>query len=562
MSLALYRKYRPQKWEDLTGQNHIKVTLQHEIESGKVSHAYLFTGPRGIGKTTTARLLAKAVNCENRKEGTSEPCNKCDSCLESTLGNDLDILEIDAASHTGVDNVRDNIIANARFTPAKRKFKVFIIDEVHMLSIAAFNALLKILEEPPTHAIFILATTEIHKVPATIISRCQRFDFKKVNADDLLARLAWMCQQENVKVSKDVLIEISRHSEGSLRDAESLLGQILALGEKEITSEEASLVLPHSNYNLVFDLVSQLVYKNVETSITLVNKLADEGVDLVKFSDDLIEFLRKIMLGKISGSLKSFAFDLDENMEKAILDLAQKFSVGDLVRLINIIASKRLEIKSAVIPQLPLEIGIIEYCQREGNENQKGKDDGAGLSGGGGDLGIKKAPSAPKAPEDKAKDVKTSDVSNVTLKNENSGAKARNVKEISLTLDELKSKWHNFLVKLQDTNASLVFILKVSEPLELKGNLLKIGFKYAFHQQRVKQSKVLESFEKNLLDFFGEEILVETCLLPQDYESPVISEETRNDEVEMIEELSSGPGLDQQALIDTLVKTFNGKVVE
>jgi DNA polymerase III subunit gamma/tau len=569
MSLALYRKYRPQKWEDLTGQNHIKVTLQHEIESGKVSHAYLFTGPRGIGKTTTARLLAKAINCENRKEGTSEPCNKCDSCLELTLGNDLDIMELDAATHTQVDNIRENVIANARFTPVKRKYKIFIIDEVHMLSIASFNALLKMLEEPPAHAVFILATTEIHKVPATIISRCQRFDFKKVNADDLLKRLAWICQQENVKVNKDVLVEVSRHSEGSLRDAESLLGQILALGEKEITSEEASLVLPHSNYNLVFDLVTQLVYKNVETSITLVNKLADEGVDLVKFSDDVIEFLRKIMLSKISGGLKSFAFDLDETMEKAILDLAQKFTVNDLVRLINIIASKRLEIKSAVIPQLPLEIGIIEYCQREEQEGKGGQDGKEGASGGGGssyastaDSGKTKDAMGIKASEDKENKSKVSDVSNVTLKNENFESKSRTIKNISLTLDELKSKWHNFLVKLQDSNASLVFILKVSEPLELKGNLLKIGFKYAFHQQRVKQAKVLESFEKNLLEFFGAEIYIETSLLPPGYESEIIIQETKNDEVELVEELPQGEALDQQALIDTLVKTFNGKVVE
>ncbi len=571
MSLALYRKYRPQRWEELTGQNHIKITLQHEIEAGKVSHAYLFTGPRGIGKTTTARLLAKSVNCENRQEGISEPCNKCDACLELTAGNDLDILEIDAATHTQVDNVRENIIANARFTPVKRKFKVFIIDEVHMLSISAFNALLKILEEPPAHAIFILATTEIHKVPATIISRCQRFDFKKVNADDLLKRLSWMCQQEGIKVSKDVLIEVSRHSEGSLRDAESLLGQLLALGEKEITAEEASLVLPHSNYNLVLELVNELVAKNIETSLTLVNKLADEGIDLVKFSEDLVEFLRKIMLSKISGGLKSFSFDLDDVMEKAILELSKKFEINDLLRLINLFINKKSEIKSAVIPQLPLEIAIIEYCQKEeqaGPGGKDGKDGGAGSSGGDGGGGksfeTKKVPSfAPgEAAEDKVNKSQESGISNATLKNENSIASLKNIKKIETTLDEIKSKWHNFLVKLQDSNASLVFILKVAEPLELNDNVLKIGFKYAFHQQRVKQKKISDAIESFLLNFFGEEIYIETCLLSKDHESEIIKQETKNDEVEMLEELPPNQALDQQTLIDTLVKTFNGKVVE
>ncbi|MCX6744098.1 MAG: DNA polymerase III subunit gamma/tau [Candidatus Parcubacteria bacterium] len=576
MSLALYRKYRPQKWEELTGQNHIKVTLQHEIESGKVSHAYLFTGPRGIGKTTTARLLAKSINCANRKEGTSEPCNKCDSCLELTIGNDLDIMEIDAATHTQVDNVRENIIANARFTPVKRKFKVFIIDEVHMLSISAFNALLKILEEPPAHAIFILATTEIHKVPATIISRCQRFDYKKVNMDDLLKRLSWICQQEGVKVSKDVLTDVARHSEGSLRDAESLLGQILALGEKEITSEEASLVLPHSNYNLVLDLVNQLVYKNIETSITLINKLADEGVDLVKFNDDMVEFLRKIMLGKISGGLKSFAFDLDDAMEKAILELSKKFEINDLLRLINLFVSKKLEIKSAVIPQLPLEIAIIEYCQPEGSAPKGFDDKGTGSGSGGGGGGKEKVSSYAstatptiakvtgnnKATEYKTNEGNVSGVNSATLKNENSTVNPKNIKKIETTLDEIKSKWHNFLVKLQDSNASLVFILKVAEPLELNDNILKIGFKYAFHRQRVRQAKIQETIEKAMQEFFGEEIHIETSLLPQDYESEIIKQETQHDEVELIEELPQGQVLDQQALIDTLVKTFNGKVVD
>lgn len=566
MSLALYRKYRPQKWSDLTGQNHIKITLQHEIESNKVAHAYLFTGPRGIGKTTSARLFAKALNCTNRKEWESEPCNQCDSCLELVAGNDLDIMEVDAASNTGVDNVRENIIASARFTPVKRKYKVFIIDEVHMLSISAFNALLKIMEEPPSHAIFILATTEIHKVPATIISRCQRFDFKKVNAEELVKRLSWICQQENIKVDKKVFADIARVSEGCLRDAESLLGQILSLGEKEITAEEASLIIPATNYNYIAELVDYLVYKNIEGSVNLINKLVEESIDLLQFTDELIEFLRKMILGKISGSLAELATDLDEAKKQKIVDLADKFTLAELVSLVNLFSAKKLEIKSAAIAQLPLEIAVIEYCQNKGKDGEKGQEGKDGAGGGGVSSSMKnkdnpieekKVPD--KTNQDKEAEVKESGVNSATLKNADSCPKPA----IAVSLEAIKDNWHAFLVKLQDSNASLVFILKVAEPLELNANVLKVGFRYAFHEQRVNQSKVRESVEQALREFFGSQIILTTCLLAADYQSDFINRQTAKDDVELVAAVDSGETpAEQQELIETLVKTFNGKIVE
>jgi len=569
MSLAIYRKYRPQNWSDLTGQNHVKVTLQNEIEGGKVTHAYLFTGPRGVGKTTSARLFAKALNCENRKDKESEPCGDCDSCKELVEGNDLDIIEIDAASHTGVDNVRENIIANARFTPSKRKYKVFIIDEVHMLSISAFNALLKILEEPPSHAIFILATTEVHKVPATIISRCQRFDFKKINAENLIKRLNGICQKEGIKVDKAVLSDIARVSEGCLRDAESLLGQVLSLGEKEISQEEASLVIPASNYALVIELINNLVYKNSQTSVNLINKLVEESVDLIQFTDELIEFLRKIMLNQISGGLKEFTSDLDQETEKSIIDLSQKFKTPELVELINLFSAKKIEIKTAVISQLPLEIAIIEYCS-SGEPVKKDNDDEPDQTPRQPEKEINQ-PKADQPPAEKEvaaaePDPPEPQVEARKIDNENKGgnenATLKTSKSVKIKLEQIKTQWQEFLIDMQKHNASLVFILKVAEPLELNGNILKIGFKYDFHQQRVNQSKVKESLEKFFSDFFKEKLVVESSLLPKDHESDFINKQTKDDEVELVDELPAEESGAQKELIDNLVKTFNGKIVE
>jgi len=381
--MVIYRKYRPQKFSEIIGQEHIIKILESEIKQNKVAHAYLFTGSRGLGKTTTARILAKALNCEKRKNGESEPCNECPSCQATTKGLSFDLIELDAASQTGVDNVRENIIAYSRIPPAKNKYKVFVIDECHMLSLSAFNALLKTLEEPPPYVIFILATTEIHKLPETIISRCQRFDFTRVPAEKIIERLKKIAVSEKVKIDEQILKIIAYRSEGCVRDAESLFNQILALDGEEITLEEASLVLPPTQTTSIIEFLDLILSakarpladkggsvhersemsgkKEVNGAINLINKLLNEGIDLEQFTADLIEFLRKVILIKVGVMTSHQEEDAIQNKMK---EFANSTDLKILVSITEEFIKTKIQFTYSEIPQLPLELTVIKICEK------------------------------------------------------------------------------------------------------------------------------------------------------------------------------------------------------
>ncbi len=369
--LVLYRKYRPKAFLEFVGQEHVVKTLTNALAMGRVAHAYLFTGPRGIGKTTIARLFAKAINCENRKEGEFEPCNKCAACLEINEGRSLDLIEIDAASNRGIDEIRE-LRDGIKFSPTRLKYKIFIIDEVHQLTKEAFNALLKTLEEPPSHAIFILATTEIHKVPETIISRCQRFDFHKLTLDKIVERLGRIAKAEGVKIDKPALELIAFNSDGAMRDAESLLGQIMAMSaggetspaggkDTDITLKEVQSLLGTVDMSAIIEIINYLTNKDAKAAITFINKISDEGYDLGQFTKSLINYLRKTMILKVdSGLARLVAPELTEEQRKIILEQAQKLSFENLSKLIRLLIQAEYEVKSAVMPQLPLELVVVE----------------------------------------------------------------------------------------------------------------------------------------------------------------------------------------------------------
>ncbi len=357
--MSIYRTYRPQNFADIAGQEHIKQTLQNEVAGNSLVHAYIFSGPRAVGKTTTARVLTRAINCLNRKAGTSEPCNECDACIAIRDNRTLDVIEIDAASHTGVDNVRDNIISAARVGRAGLAWKVFIIDEVHMLSTSAFNALLKILEEPPSFVLFILATTELHKVPATVVSRCQRFDFKKIAPDAMRARLERICSLEKKKVDPAVLDAVVRLSNGYLRDAESLLGQVLSLDEKYIDAEKAVIVLPLGSLGLVKKFVSSLIAKDAKEALHALDSAIESGVDLGVLCADILEFLRTLLL------IKAGVSDIISESENEIQEreaLCAPLSEADILSMLEYFLAAQRDMRYSSLPQLPLEIAIAKMC--------------------------------------------------------------------------------------------------------------------------------------------------------------------------------------------------------
>lgn len=358
--LVTARKYRPSTFSQVVAQDHVVQTLLNSIRMNRIAHAYLFCGPRGVGKTTTARIFAKALNCPNAVNG--EPCNTCDTCIEISEGRCIDIIEIDGASNNGVEQVR-TIRDSVRYMPAREKYKMYIIDEVHMLTPSAFNALLKTLEEPPAHALFVFATTEPHKMPATVISRCQRHDFKRISTENIVGQLREICEKEGISAEETALFIIAKKGDGSMRDAESIFDQVVAFSGTTLTADAVRDVLHVVDQDVYFEITKLITEKDTAGGFTLADRIVMSGYDLQDFLTGLEEHFRNILVARATNDVAFI--DAPEEMRQRYREESERFVEGDLLRLLRLTADASQALRYSTQPRLKFEIALINMIRMD-----------------------------------------------------------------------------------------------------------------------------------------------------------------------------------------------------
>lgn len=499
-----YLKYRPKKFAEVVGSDNIVHTLQKVLTQTPLPHAFLFTGPRGSGKTTMARLLAKALNCENPivTEYGIEVDAECSNCLAIAEGRFLDLIEVDAASNRGIDDIR-SLRERVKLSPSSGKYKVYIIDEVHMLTIEAFNALLKTLEEPPAHAIFILATTEAQKIPETIKSRCHVFNFKRANRENLLSKMDYILTCEGVKLERERLEEVVRLAEGGFRDAETLLEQLVA-GFSELGGTDSQP-----------DLLVEFIGKRDKSgALKFINELYKKGTSLGSFNQSLLFYLRDLLLVK-SGSA-AMDLSLEESVFKRVKDLSEFFTAGEIYKMINSFVKAGADFKIVSIPQLPLELAIVRIFEEL--EGERVLDDG---------------PDLPRSldPHSSLKNVPPSSAANDTISEALEPVLSGGSGGVNLSIEEIKNKWPEVLSRVKPENHSLEALLRSARPKEIDGNNLVIEVFYKFHKDKLSGIQSLDILNRVLEKVFNYPLRTRYILTDvKDVKTQDVGSETVSDE--------------------------------
>lgn len=479
-SVSFYRKYRPKNFSDVCGQNHVKETLKNAVNFDRISHAYLFTGPRGIGKTTIARIFAKAVNCKKPNKG--EPDNKCASCNDIGSEKSLDLIEIDGASNRGIDEIRE-LREKIKFAPSNNKYKIFIIDEVHMLTKEAFNALLKTLEEPPAHAIFIFATTEIHKIPATVLSRCQRFNFSKLTITEIIAELRRISKIEKIDIKDESLYMIASYAEGAMRDALSMLDQMSSFGNKKITEDMVKEMLGVAEVQSANKILKSIINRKTSVAIETLTQVMEEGIDVSILVDTLIDKLRNILFIKI-GNINQVNF-FNEDEEKLLTELSGLTEESRIVELINEFTIAKQKIKFTNPPQLAVELAITKLSQKDILNTIEDEQKKVEIQ--------TKAPGNIKLSENQ----KTSFFKKENTHNDSKEGYSKEPKEIKSkeTTDKvdnsfiinIKNKWPKIVDGLKIYNHSIALCLKTANPEKIENGILHISFQFPLHRDKIQE---------------------------------------------------------------------------
>jgi len=479
MSQALYRKYRPKEWDEVVGQDHVVTTLKNAIAADRVAHAYLFAGSRGTGKTTLARLLAKSVNCLN-PDPAKRPDNECENCKAVNENRFLDLIEIDAASNTSVDDVRD-LRDKINFSPSQGKYKIYIIDEVHMLSTAAFNALLKTLEEPPPHAIFVLATTEIHKIPATVLSRCQRHEFRRVPVDEIVANLKKIVKAENIQADEDALIQIARQSAGGMRDAISLLDQLSSTGDR-ITLALAQNVLGTATSQTVLNVLSSINEHDPARGLETIHKALDAGADPRSLARQLVEYLRGLMLMQMGNANQ---VEATADVKKQMQSHAKAFTTTEVLRMMKAFNNAATDLRGGWQPSLSLELALAEALDAPVQTTSP--------------ISIPAQSKQQPAADTRQRAA----VLQTESKPEAEPESPRQMEKNAVSASDVLKAWKRLSAALPKSQGNLSGLMNSVRMIDVQGNTLTLGFASDVLVSKMEKPDHVEAIQKLLEDEFG-----------------------------------------------------------